>query len=63
MVVEVCRITDPKVEQGIHDLELSVGYYFEEIIIRGQLTGIYLFRKTGPEPLVAGGDWVGFFSR
>lgn len=61
IVVEVCKIMDAKTETSIHALELSVGYYYDEVMIRDQLTGIYLFEKRGPEPLVKGGDWVKFF--
>lgn len=61
IVVEVCRITDAEVERAIHDLELSVGYYYDEAIIRGEPTGIYLYAESGPEPLVKEGDWVKFF--
>lgn len=61
IVVEVYKITNSATEKAIHELELSVGYYFDEVMIRDQRTGIYLFEKTGPEPLVKGGDWVNFF--
>ncbi len=61
IVVEVYKITDSATEKAIHALELSVGYYYDEVMIRDQRTGIYLFEKTGPEPLVKGGDWVKFF--
>jgi gamma-glutamylcyclotransferase (GGCT)/AIG2-like uncharacterized protein YtfP len=60
-VVEVFRIVDPEIERAIHDLELSVGYYYDEVAIRGKRTGIYLFKSVGPEPLVENGDWVKFF--
>ncbi len=60
-VVEVYQIVDPAVEQAIHELELSVGYHYDEVDIRGMRTGIYLYSVTGPEPLVEGGDWVKFF--
>ncbi len=61
IIVEVYKITEPKTERAIHALELSVGYYYDEVMIRDQRTGIYLFEKRGPEPLVKGGDWVKFF--
>ncbi len=60
-VVEVYKIVDPAVERAIHELELSVGYYYDEVDIHGVRTGIYLYSETGPEPLVEGGDWVKFF--
>lgn len=60
-VVEVYKIIDPVVERAIHDLELSVGYHYDEVAIRGMRTGIYLYLTTGPEPLVEDGDWVKFF--
>ena len=61
LIVEVFQITDPAVERGIHDLELEVGYRYEEITIRHQKVGIYLFEKAGTEPLVKDGDWIKFF--
>lgn len=61
IVVEVFRATDPEVEKAIHELELDVGYVYDEVIVRGTSTGIYLFEKAGPEPFVKGGDWVKFF--
>lgn len=61
LMVEVFKIIDPTVEKAIHDLELGVGYYYDEVTIRGMATGIYLFDKAGNEPLVKGGDWVKFF--
>lgn len=61
MVVEVYKITNPVVELEIHALELSVGYYYDEVVIRGQRTGIYLYSEAGPEPFVEEGDWVKFF--
>lgn len=60
-VVEVYRVSDPATEKAIHELELGVGYYYDVANIRGKRTGIYLFEKSGPEPLVEGGDWVKFF--
>ena len=61
LTVEVHRASNPATEQAIHDLEMGVGYIYDEVIVRGQATGIYLFEKVGTEPLVAGGDWVKFF--
>jgi len=60
-VVEVYKISDPATERAIHALELSVGYYYDEVTIRGKRIGIYLFKKSGPDPLVKDGDWVKFF--
>lgn len=61
MLVEVYRLTDKATEQAIHDLELSVGYHYDEVLLRDQSVGIYLFRESGAEPSVKGGDWVKFF--
>ena len=61
ITVEVFKVIDPDVEMSIHTLEIGVGYYFDEVKIRGQIVGIYLFEKAGPERLVKGGDWVQFF--
>lgn len=61
MLVEVYRITDEDTERAIHDLELSVGYHYDEVLLRNQAVGIYLFRRSGAEPSVKNGDWVKFF--
>ena len=61
ITVEVFKVTDQSTERAIHELELGVGYYYDEVIIQGKEIGIYLFRERGPEPLVKGGDWVRFF--
>ena len=61
ITVEVFEITDPAIERAIHQLELSVGYYYDEVMIHQKQIGIYLFRDRGQERLVKGGDWVQFF--
>jgi len=60
-VVEVYRIMDAKTEKAIHELELSVGYYYDEVALRSHQVGIYLYRESGAEPSVKSGDWVKFF--
>lgn len=60
-VVEVFQIVNSVTAKAIHDLELSVGYHYAEVLIRRAQTGIYLFKNSGPEPLVESGDWVEFF--
>ncbi len=61
LTVEIFRITDPSIERAIHILEMSVGYYYDEIALHGKRVGIYLYEKGGSETLVKGGDWVQFF--
>jgi gamma-glutamylcyclotransferase (GGCT)/AIG2-like uncharacterized protein YtfP len=61
ITVEVHRTIDHATELAIHNLEIGVGYAYNEVLVRGQLVGIYLFEKPGTEPLVEGGDWVKFF--
>jgi gamma-glutamylcyclotransferase (GGCT)/AIG2-like uncharacterized protein YtfP len=61
LTIEVFRVTDPAIERAIHELEMEVGYVYEEIILRGEAVGIYLYKKAGVEPLVNGGDWIKFF--
>lgn len=61
ITVEVHRAFDHAAERAIHNLEIGVGYVYDEVRIRGHLVGIYLFEKPGTEPLVEGGDWVKFF--
>ena len=61
LTVEVFRVGDPAVERDIHTLELEVGYFYDEVVLRNQPVGIYLFEKAGTEPLVKGGDWIKFF--
>jgi gamma-glutamylcyclotransferase (GGCT)/AIG2-like uncharacterized protein YtfP len=61
ITVEIFRVTDPQVEQAIHNLEMSVGYYYDEVFVNNTPTGIYLYKTPGPETVVNGGDWVKFF--
>ena len=61
IVVEVFKITQPETEKSIHDLELSVGYYYDEIKVNSTTAGIYLFQQPGNYQEVKGGDWVKFF--
>ena len=61
LTVEVFEVTNPETERSIHELEIGVGYFYDEVEIRGKRVGIYLFESAGPEPLVKSGDWVQFF--
>ena len=61
IVVEVFKITSPKTEKSVHDLELGVGYYYDDVVLNSVTVRIYLFRTTGNYPEVKGGDWVKFF--
>ena len=56
--VEVFKITKPEVEVSIHELELHVGYYYDEIQVNSITAGIYLFHQPENYPEVKGGDWV-----
>ena len=58
---EIMRVTDASTEKAIHDLEIKAGYYYDEVTVRGNKVGIYLFRESGKYPLVPGGDWIHFF--
>jgi gamma-glutamylcyclotransferase (GGCT)/AIG2-like uncharacterized protein YtfP len=61
ITVEIFKVTDPRVERAFHDLEMNVGYYYDEVLVNNMITGIYLYKTAGPETLVKGGDWVKFF--
>jgi gamma-glutamylcyclotransferase (GGCT)/AIG2-like uncharacterized protein YtfP len=61
ITVEVFKVTNPSVESSIHKLEMGVGYYYDEVLIRGNAVGIYLYKNIGRETLVKTGDWVQFF--
>ncbi len=63
ITVEVFRITNADIEKSIHELEMNEGYYYDEVVIRGENVGIYLFHTPGSDPLVKSGDWVNFFGR
>lgn len=63
IVAELFKVTSKHAEQSIHELELSVGYYYDEVIIEGNSAGIYLYESAGNHPLVEHGDWVHFFGR
>jgi len=61
IVIEVFKITNPQTEKSIHELELDVGYYYDEIKVKSITAGIYLFSDPGNYQEVKGGDWVKFF--
>jgi gamma-glutamylcyclotransferase (GGCT)/AIG2-like uncharacterized protein YtfP len=61
IVVEVFKITDAETEKSIHELELGVGYYYDEIKVNSITAGIYLFSDPGNYKEVKDGDWVKFF--
>ena len=61
IVVEIFKIINPETEKSIHELELGVGYYYDEIKVNSTTAGIYLFKQAGNYQEVKGGDWVKFF--
>lgn len=63
IIVELMRITTPKIENEIHQLELSAGYYYEDIEVRGITVGIYLFRENQNRLHIPAGDWVKFLKQ
>lgn len=59
--VEVFHIADHALARTIHDMELAVGYYYDEIQANDVLAGIYLFRNPSEgDILIEHGDWVKF---
>ena len=61
ILVEVMRITNPKVEKEIFKIEMDAGYYFENVVIEGVEVGIFLFKDAANYQRVNEGDWVKFF--
>ncbi|MBK5278866.1 MAG: gamma-glutamylcyclotransferase [Bacteroidia bacterium] len=61
ITVEIFKIIDSQTEKDIHELELSVGYYYDEVTIKSITAGIYLFNHPENYPQVKSGDWVQFF--
>lgn len=61
ITVEVFKVTNPFIERSIHELEMGVGYHYDEVVIRDKAVGIYLYKNIGSETLVKSGDWVQFF--
>lgn len=61
IIIEVHRALDEATERAVHDLEIGAGYFYDEVSVRDQTVGIYLFEEAGTEPFVEGGDWVKFF--
>lgn len=61
IAIEVFKITNPETEKSIHELELGVGYYYDEVKVNSLTAGIYLFHEHGNYREVKGGDWVKFF--
>lgn len=63
IIVELMRITNPKNEIEIHLLELTAGYYYEDIEVSGITVGIYLFKENQNYPHIPTGDWVEFLKQ
>ena len=61
IIVEVFKIINPDIGKKIHELELGVGYHYEELKVNSYEVGIYLFDRPENYPEVIGGDWVKFF--
>lgn len=61
ITIEVMRVTNPQTENEIHQLELSAGYYYDEVTVRGITVGIYLFYNGHDNPIVPHGDWVKYW--
>ena len=61
ILVEVFKITRQAAEKSIHELELGIGYYYDEVNLNSVTAGIYLFSSPGNYSEVKGGDWVEFF--
>ena len=61
IIVEVFKIIHPVIEKKIHELELGVGYYYDEVKVNSYQAGIYLYDRAENYPEVIGGDWVKFF--
>jgi gamma-glutamylcyclotransferase (GGCT)/AIG2-like uncharacterized protein YtfP len=60
---ELFRINDKTIERDIHDMEISVEYYYDEVLYKSSLFGIYLFKHSGNgDILIEYGDWVKFKS-
>ena len=59
--IEVFKIIKPETERSIHNLEIEVGYYYDEVNVNAINAGISLYRHSGNYPEVKGGDWVKFF--
>ena len=62
IIIEVAHITNAQTENEIHQLELSAGYYYDEVAVRGISVGIYLFQNSDHHTWVPHGDWVKFVS-
>jgi gamma-glutamylcyclotransferase (GGCT)/AIG2-like uncharacterized protein YtfP len=58
---EVFHIIDAKIEKQIHDLEMSEGYFYDEVTIDNMQVGIYLYASVENFVEVKEGDWVTFF--
>jgi gamma-glutamylcyclotransferase (GGCT)/AIG2-like uncharacterized protein YtfP len=61
ILVEVVQITNPDVAQQIFDIEINAGYYLQDIQIKNESVGIYLYKQATNYSKVIGGDWVTFF--
>jgi gamma-glutamylcyclotransferase (GGCT)/AIG2-like uncharacterized protein YtfP len=61
ILVEVMLVTNPDVARQIFDIEINAGYFFQNIQIKNEPVGIYLYKQATNNSKVIGGDWVTFF--
>jgi gamma-glutamylcyclotransferase (GGCT)/AIG2-like uncharacterized protein YtfP len=63
VLVEIFKITDPVLEEEIHEMEIEEGYFYEEVSIGSEYIGIYAFETHKNFNEVSEGDWVTFFGQ
>lgn len=59
IVVELYQLSDPRIIESIHRMEIGAGYSVEEITVNGQHYQLYVQPPRGHSyPVVPDGDWV-----
>lgn len=61
IVAEKVEVRSIATQRAIVNLEISAGYYYDELLIDNQKFGIFLYSQQNPnDPQIIDGDWVNY---
>jgi gamma-glutamylcyclotransferase (GGCT)/AIG2-like uncharacterized protein YtfP len=61
IIAEKMGVRTIEAQRAIFRLEISAGYYYDELLIDNQKFGIFLYSQRNPnDPQIIDGDWVNY---
>lgn len=60
IIVELVRITEPKIVRHMCDFEQAEGYLPELVQVGAYTAWLFLFSDPGDDPRIHGGDWAAY---